>query len=553
MKSVREWITPFVYDRLKTVLDLIDKDGTEAKFHGISVTADESEYTVGTVIRAAVSVYIQNPTEENRKRVIRYFDFIRTDTQLGKWAKLSTLESLLMLKEAGELSLISEEKMAMLQEKTDYTDFIRKDTLQFLTPLPSNYYHVAMLCAGRREKLGFEQEGMSDRCAEKMISIMQESSKDGWMDETPPYGRFDSYSIDANLNMCNALAELGKEVPAFMRENVQRSVSLLFAARNRKGNGISYGRSLSMYGDTNAAKHMAYALTEGLLSGEDAKEAHAYILHITKKLVTFWYREEKGFCDFWTDGRATEEYREIFRIFEVYMEFCNCLISLYNHLSDTPYLDSVPEKDIKEPDAWEWHKTEFVREENKVRSLYVLRRKDHTFMLPFIGSAPHYVKSGSYMPFPHEPLFSETAPAGYDMPFLTPEVILENGEMGYPIQYFTEIEEESGEDFLKITAKGYLTKTDYVHPFRQSEHTFCAVYTFCGDRITIEYNIEKGYLSRMLFAGTDVSYVTFSGAEREEMLDVSDNPGYHTPHGGLTVCKMAFFRGKTCRAEMQIK
>ena len=550
MKTIKEWIEPFVYDCLEHVLHILDKDGKNATFHGIPVTADESEYTVGTVIRAAVSVYIKHKTEENRNRLIRYFDFIRDDTELGKWAKLSTLESLLMLKEAGELSLISKEKMAQLREKTDYTDFIRKDTLEFLTPLPSNYYHVAMLCAGRREMLGFEQEGMSDRCAEKMISIMQENSKDGWMDETPPYGKFDSYSIDANLNMCRALSELQKEIPAFMQENVRRSVSLLFAARNRKGNGISYGRSLSMYGDMDAAKHMAYALTEGLLTGKDAEEAHAYILHVTEKMVTFWYREDKGFCDFWTDGRATEEYREIFRIFEVYTEFCSNLISLYNRLSGTPYVDTVPEQDIREPQTWEWHKTEFVREENKVRSLYVLRRKDHTFMLPFIGSAPHYVRSGSYMPFPHEPQFTETPPAGYDVPFLTPEVMLENGEIGYPIQYFTDISEESGEDFLKITAKGFLTKTDYVHPFRRSEHTFCAVYTFCGDRITIAYEVEDGFLARMQFAGNDVSYVTFPDAEREEILDVSQNPGYHTPHGGLSLCKMAFFRGKTYRAEI---
>ena len=46
MKSVKEWINPFVFECLKTVLDIVDKEGKSATFHGTaSVNPQTGENT----------------------------------------------------------------------------------------------------------------------------------------------------------------------------------------------------------------------------------------------------------------------------------------------------------------------------------------------------------------------------------------------------------------------------------------------------------------------------------------------------------------------------
>ena len=321
--------------------------------------------------------------------------------------------------------------------------------------------------------------------------------------------------------------------------------------RNPKGNGFAYGRSISMYGENTIAQHLAYALVNGLLEENQIEDAVAYLIHAVEKLTTFWYREDKEICDIWLDGRATEGYRGIQRIFEVNVGFATNILAILAKLENTPYADYIPEKDIVMPDRWQWHKTDFVDEEKKKRALYVLRRKDHTFMLPLIGLGSRW-KSGAYMPIPREPMFIETPPADFNHPFLTPEVTLDSGIRAMPTQNYEEITQREGEDFVEITAKGKLTKLIDSYPDKVSEYSFTTIYTFRADKITIEYNVEHGWLSRIIFAAKDVSYVNFPGADRTEIIDTSKTPEFDAPHGNLSKCKMAFFTGNKITCEISL-
>ena len=543
MNSMRKMVIPFAYDQLEYLTDLIDREGEDANIAGYPASADDSGFTDGAIIHASVLMYVNarendDPRLESYKaRMLRFFDRITEDSILETWGKLSTLESLRLLADNHILSTLPESKLSLLKRKTDYTDFLDKETLTFKKRLPTNYYHVAMECAGQREILGFEDEGMSDHLADKMFSIMQSYGESGWMDEQPPHGRFDSYSVGMNLTMCSALTKIGKPVPDFLKVNLQKTIDLYYAKRNRDGNGFAYGRSLSIYGDKGVAGHLAYALANNLLKETQINEAVMYCLHIVEKQLNFWFRKDLRSCDIWLDGRATEGYRGIHKIFSVNMDFCVSLLGLLKQFEKAGLADYVPSKDLEEPKTWEWHKTTFIENETSARAMYVLRRGKHSFMLPLIGLGSRF-GNASYMPFAAEPRFTEAPPAGIRMPFLVPEVILQNGDITMPIEFYESITETAEEDMLTITAKGRLCKMNLGEPF-MSDYGFTTVYTFKGDMMKAEFSFENAAVSYILYAGQETKHVKFTNVLTQKLLDVSGNPDYHAPHGALTKCIVA--------------
>ena len=196
-KTIRELITPVADELGELLTSAIERDGAEAKLLGYPMISDTSGFSKGAIIRLCTTLYINAKRTSSKKcdvylaRMMKTFDLLTKDDELRTWGKLSVLTSFLALKDSGELRLIPEKTMSLLREKSSYDDFVDLETLAFKKKLPTNYYHVATECAGKRELLGFEDKGASDIFADKIFSIMKANSGNGWMDEAPPNGRFD--------------------------------------------------------------------------------------------------------------------------------------------------------------------------------------------------------------------------------------------------------------------------------------------------------------------------------------------------------------------------
>ena len=134
----------------------------------------------------------------------------------------------------------------------------------------TNYYQVAMACAGYREVLGWGIDGECDKIKNKLLNIMQEASDEGWMDEQPPYGRFDRYTLLIPAELIDTLNSIGKELPEFALKNLKDSADLALARHNPRGDGVQYGRSLSVHGDCAFLEVLSTALRVGLID-EDMK------------------------------------------------------------------------------------------------------------------------------------------------------------------------------------------------------------------------------------------------------------------------------------------
>ena len=552
MRTVRELTEELAFSLADRLTAIVERDGNDATLLGYPIIADESCFTKGAVIGICTQLYLRAvragapDAGKYRERMLHAFSLVGDDETVRTWGKLSILKSVLALKKEGELSLLSEEQLALLNRKTVYDDFADLESLRLIGLAASNYFHVAMECAGLRELLGFESKGASERFKEKMISVMKEGSESGWMDESPPNGRFDSYSVGMNLTMCNALELVEKPVPDFMRENAIKSAELFFAARNRKGHGFSYGRSISMYGESAAVGHMLYAIRAGVFTGARREEAIAYCIHAAEKLVDFWYDKELGLCNIWLKGRATENYRGIHRIFEVNMEFVKILWEVLDGFEQIGWADKLPETDVSLPDTWQWHKELFVDGEEHKRAAYVLRYENHAFMLPLIGIST-YMGCGSYMPFPHEPWFLESPPSKveWEHPFLTPAVVLKDGTVAFPVQYYTAIRERETAKGLQITAEGHLAVShrNYKNPCHMIKETFSVAYVFEDSRIRVEYDIPDGVYATVLFAGESTAHLDFCNAVSVNPFDASGNEQYHTPSGALKEGVHAAYRG----------
>ncbi len=559
-KTIRELITPVADELGELLTSAIERDGAEAKLLGYPMISDTSGFSKGAIIRLCTTLYINAKRKGSKKcdvylaRMMKAFDLLTKDDELRTWGKLSVLTSLLALKDSGELRLIPEKTMSLLREKSSYDDFVDLETLAFKKKLPTNYYHVATECAGKRELLGFEDKGASDIFADKIFSIMKANSGDGWMDEAPPNGRFDIYSIGNNLNMYNTISEIGKTPPDFITENVRKSAELLFAMRNVKGYGISYGRSISMYADQSPIRHLMWALEQGCIPKDVEDEALAYIIHCVERLVGFWYEKEKGLCNIWLDGRSTEAYRAIHRIFETNSEFVIGLCSLLREAERLGIADRLPARDVDEPSEWQSYSLFFVNEKNKKRALYILRRGSHMLNLPLIAPAT-YAMSGAYMPFPHEPMLLESPPADILMPFLTPKVKMKSGDYAMPAQFYESITDERIDGGIVITAKGRMARlvaADERFVYEPLEAEFTAKYVFDGNTIRMEFDMEDAEGAEILYAGKRVDHVIFPNAKSTVDTDVEDDARFRAPCGALPILRTACFYGGSVICEIKL-
>lgn len=536
MHNLHDMIYDFSYEMLDRLTAAVYKDGEDTIMEGIRVLDEPEKFVHGHLINMTMQLYIKyhqegNPkAEEVLKRLYSFIDFIK-DSPCMTWGKITLLRGMSDLHDAGLTHIIDEETTTMLKEKTNYEDFVDKSELKVIGH-PSNYLQVALACAGYREKLGWEEKGWCEKLLDKLMEIMKAYSDDGMMDEQPPLGRFDRYTLIVPAEIANSLDYVGKPIPQFILEQIKKTAYIMLSMANEKGDGINYGRSLSCHGDNGAMWIIASALRHNLIEEKDIDLAVKYCIKITEKIMNFWVNKDLNLYDIWFNGRSTNQYRQVHRILEVNLDMCNQMLTNLNNMKQAGLDKYIPDVNIPQPEKWTLSTVDFVKQEGKARCVYILKRDDKMLMLPIIGPG-YWWKKAAYMPFPVLNGRVE-APPETEIPFLTPGVTLADGSKGICSHYFTSADAVVEDDKVTITADGILTSFDTGMP-EEKDGTFMSTYTFEGNTLSTQFTVDadvKAMEMQFAYAG-DVPYAQGIGFDEEKTVNVTGDKAYFTPHGGL--------------------
>lgn len=553
-KTLREVITSFAYDATEKIAAETEIHGDETMYGGYPAYKDDSKMAKGALINSVVHLAVSRYKngdgryKHDLERINLFAKMFLGDT-VSTWGKRLLLSGLCVLYDAGLYGELSQETTEIFENVSDYSDFLDKETVTIKPPLPTNYYHVALACALYREKLGMENDGMSEKLLSKLLSIMENCSSEGWADEAPGFGRFDSYSVESVGETIAPLRETGKEIPDVLVNSMKKSVRLCLALANGKGHGFMYGRSLAYHGDAAPLHVLCDGLEMGLVPEKDIPTAVGYIINTVKKVTEFWYDERVGAINLWLFGRATNGYRNITRFFEVNNCANETLMRALAVAEKMGFADyPVEYTEVGYTDKWEYTETVFDKSENYIRSLFILKRQGRVFGLPFIcmGSAR---KSASYNTFPASASFIETPPE-VELDFLTPRYELCDGRILVPTNFWEETKVEASDDCVRILAKGSMTDMSAPGGLPvKSDKRFTVNFEFCGDKIRVLYNAENCDVKSVYMMYCGKAKVHGIGFECENSFDATDKK-YDMWHGNAG--KGIEFYGKDSGAGYEI-
>ena len=454
MPNIKNTIENFLYPFIDKQTKVIAEGGEDTEIEGIRVLHEDSAFTHGALIHATIILYIHYAkkkdarADEIKDRLFKFIDITLKKTKVFTWGKLGILRGLNKLLRENMISVIDSTRLSKLKELTDYSDFLDKESVALIN-YPANYYQVALACAAYREKLGFENDGMSDKIEEKFLESTF-SSGDDFMDDEPGYGRYDRYSLILTSEVSDLYRDIERVLPQNVCKNLQKCAKYCLDMANGVGDGFNYGRSLSVHGDLAPAEILSSAISRNLLNEKDCQLSLSYTSIILQKIIYFWYNAEKQSFNIWLDGRTTNDYRQIHRLLEVNMDMECHLYTLYDNIVAAGLEDVQIFAKIPYPEKWEYTKIEFA--DNYVS--YILRYRDCLAMLPFIGTKVWGLVS-AYNPFPAICGVIEGSPES-KLPFLIPEYSDSDGNKYRPAHFINSTEEKEIDGGLMITAYGNL-------------------------------------------------------------------------------------------------
>lgn len=534
MTTLRKTIESFVYPFLERVTDMVYKGGEDTVWHGIRVLDDDIKFTHGAMVNAAATLYVHyvktndERCDEVLKR-IHYFIKIAASNVCKTWGKIAILRAFNELYENGLLDRVDPEYIALVKDRTNYEDFFDKETVE-LKNMATNYFQVAMACAGYREKFGWENDGYAVKIKDKLVAILEDKSVDGWMDDELPYGRFDRYAFVLSSEFADTATAVGLSIPDTVKDNLRVAAEIMMFMANDKGNGLTYGRSIACHGDSTAPEILSAAFAAGLIREEERDLAIAYCIRSYENVLNFWYNSEKECFDVWWGGRAYNDYRPIERILETNVDMANHLYMALKNFERAGVADIEPKCTLPSPAAWRIKEIKFIDRPDDVKKTIMLRRVDKLVSLPFVGLGKYWGKKNAYYPFPTSAKVIEPSPES-EQPFMLPEYTDENGVTYRPCQFFDKVTLTEREDGATIIAEGYMSITETSVP-KKSDVRFKITFEIDGEDIAMRVKTDKPMTSAVMITGASdggakVSAVGFDTTEDVESYGNRDYRGIH--------------------------
>jgi len=559
MRTLRKMICDNVYPVLEFYTAYCMEHGKDAEYLGVRLLDDSVKFVKGTYVASCVNLFLYyretgDPRAEDAwERMLFGLKCLDGD-ELHTWGKSKILSAMVRLQTNGLLCSIPAELLKMVEEKTRYDDFYDWVARTVQKGLPTNYFHVALVVASLREQLGWDSPGESEEIYRHFTQLIQGFESGGWMDEVPPYGRFDAYSIGMSCEMIELLTGIGKPVPAFLMENFRQAVRLALDCANPKGDGIIYGRSLSVYGCCKYLSLLSTGLRHGLIDEAEVSTAVSYCAALLDDCYTFWFDSARKSYNIWLDGRTTNSYRSIDRLMELNLSVSgNMLTMLQNFeqagVADVP-IGALPENphDFSNP-----AKTVFCDLPEKKRMLYSFVHRGRLWQLPLICTGFRPLRA-DYLPFPTTTFRLEAPPEQF-IPLIVPFFKDGTQDPLLPAGFYHEITDEAIDGGCCIRAKGFMCRaTEENRTAVESDIPFEAVYRFTNERITIRFtaDTEQKLLCRSLYGAVSNPFVVRFNGTIPQARDVSSDCSFFTPHGAIQSVREYCAQTNTLEIEIEL-
>lgn len=306
---------------------------------------------------------------------------------------------------------------------------------------------------------------------------------------------------------------------------------------NPAGDAILYGRSVACHGDACAPEVISSAFVYGLIDEGEKDLALTFSYTVLHKMVNFWYDGEMGSFNLWFNGRSTNKYRSVDRVYEVNLDLAIHLFATLKNLERAGLADMEITGAIPEKDKWESMYIPFSEEKNKKRGLVVLKRNGRLMLLPFVGLGSTWMRHAAYYPFPVMARLLEAC-ATAEYPFMLPEYVDAEGRVYRSCNNFTDIYTQQGEDMVTVVTKGTLLRTDATEPW-QSDIPFLQTVTVLGNTVTIKTECERDFpLARTYYGAVDerVRIEPFGYDEVTASAPEQDTNGIHHKLVGFLHC-----------------
>ena len=384
---------------------------------GVPGYNEKAQFTNGKVINLCsyVALHLLNGTEEKEKgfRALRQVIHFTARMKMETWGALNAIEGIYRLHHAGKLNeAVDAETLSLLRESLNWRSFVDERTLNLIQK-PTNYYGVAFGIARYRELMGWEPVGYSELLLNRLMDhISRYSGQEGFMDETPGFGRFDRYSILIPAEVTGLVLDTGWKEPELIRTMLNRSAHIVLQLANQEGTGFSYGRSIGAYGETAALQILSAAIALGdIFSPHEAQIAYGYCCRLIQSMIDFWYDGSMQSVNMWDKGRRTDGYRNKNRILGENISLSMQMIGAMEQWKAKGYTWE------KEPEGWEqllsdlppYSITVFARQPLP-RCLIVVRDRGTVWQLPLIHGGEEYADRDPYLPVPRANFTLEAVP-----------------------------------------------------------------------------------------------------------------------------------------------
>lgn len=481
----------------------IKGEGLALELDGIPAYNPEAQFVGGMIINFSTFVALElMKTEESLKdlgNIIR----MASSMEMKTWGILGSLSGLCRLHAKGLLEkVVDAETLNGLKQSLDWRTFVDVDNHYALTDKPTNYYGVAYNIARCREQLGWEKEEHSTYLLNHLMNHINEySGGQAFMDETKGEGRFDRYSIVIPGELSSTLLDSGAEIPAQIRTMLKKSAHLLLQLANEQGQGLSYGRSIGVFGDTAVLGIFTTAAkVGGIFTEEELEIAYGYSMKVMKRVIDFWYDKDMGSINMWEHGRKTDNYRDKKRILGETLGIFLNLMGTYESWKNVGFGDreichNFSEK-LEKLDRYTY--ISFAEEEYK-RGLAIVRDGKQLWMLPLINGGHFYYDRDAYMPVPFQNNVLQGVPE-CNHGQLVPQLIMESGEVYMPLSYTSAITHNVSDVYMSITCEYeslcYLNSGVFISGESQVFGELGEPEKVKDTRAEVKYTFEKGRILR---------------------------------------------------------
>lgn len=510
-RTVRTRLMP----QVETLIEQLLREKRAMRLGGVAVFESGDKFLPGKI--AAAMAYRITALEKGDPRLDqRLRDFadiaeLTLDDPNDSWGIYYYTSALHDLNERGLLNrAVRPETLARLRQRLDWRRFVRPDLT--LIDLPNNYYGVAFSIARLRHLMGWEDAVGADQLLARTLDHYRKYSGEfGFADETEGKGRFDRYSVLLIGEIAHRLIETGMTPSAEVKGWLRKSVDLLLPRFNLTGEGFEYGRSIGAYGETAFIEVLTAAALLKVLTPQEERMAYAFSSRISARYMDFWVDPATGSVDLWGQGRRTDAYRGIHRIFGENLSlarqhiYTNAIWNRLGYAGRTPdhgyakWLDTLPRSTV----TW------FARGEHD-RVLVSVRDRGRLIGLPLINGAEGQHMHNPYFPVPFSPgMLAGSADAAY--PHLVPRITLADGAVLMPLAWFKDV---------RVIRRGAVTEVR----LRQDALDLMGKEDASPDRrVSIEtrYTLSPGRIARsdrvrlapgVRAAKVELEFASFSGA-----------------------------------------